>query len=80
MQVKAENKARALGEQFMLKQLESEPVLENCHALIDQIIDRISVEKPFVSVSSAAELLLYLELAASTLKKSLRSTPTRPRD
>jgi hypothetical protein len=64
----------------MLKQIESEPVLENCRALIDQITEAISVEKPFVSLSSAAELLLYLELAASTLKKSLRSTPTRPRD
>ena len=54
----------------MLKQIESEPVLENCRALIDQIIDAISVEKPFVSVSSAAELLLYLELTASILKKA----------
>jgi hypothetical protein len=70
MQAKAENKATILGSAIMLKQIEAEPILENCRALIDQIIDRLSVEKPFVNVSSAAELLLYLELAASVLKKA----------
>jgi hypothetical protein len=54
----------------MLKKTEAEPILENCRALIDQIIDGLSVEKPFVNVSSAAELLFYLEFAASALKKS----------
>jgi hypothetical protein len=54
----------------MLKKTEAEPILENCRVLIDQIIDGLSVEKPLVNVSSAAELLFYLEFAASALKKS----------
>jgi hypothetical protein len=54
----------------MLKQIEAKPVLENCRALIDQIIDGLSVEKPVVNISSAAELLFYLEFAASALKKA----------
>jgi hypothetical protein len=52
------------------KEIEAGAVLENCRALINQINAALSTEKPFVSVSSAAELLFYLESAASALKKS----------
>jgi hypothetical protein len=58
----------------MLKEIEAEATLENCRALIDQVIAGLSAEKPFVSASSAAELLLHLELAAS----ALRSPRTMP--
>jgi hypothetical protein len=44
--------------------------IENCRALIDQISAALSAEEPAVNVSSAAELLFYLESAASALKKS----------
>ena len=54
----------------MLKEIEAEATLENCRALIDQVIAGLSAKKPFVSASSAAELLLYLEFACSALKKS----------
>jgi hypothetical protein len=40
-----------------------------------RIIAKLSAEKPFINVSSLAELLLYLESAASTLKRSLRPSP-----
>jgi hypothetical protein len=49
-------------------------VLENCRALIDQVIAGLA-EKPFINVSSAEELLLHLESAASALKRSLLSMP-----
>jgi hypothetical protein len=54
------------------KKIEAEAVLENCRALIDQINAGLSVEEPFVNVSWAAELQLYLEFAASALKKGCR--------
>jgi hypothetical protein len=54
----------------MLKEIEAEATLENCRALIDQVIAGLSAEEPAVNVSSAAELLFYLESAASALKKS----------
>jgi hypothetical protein len=44
--------------------------LANCGALINQINAGPFVEEPFVNVSSAAELLFYLEFAASALKKA----------
>ena len=44
--------------------------LANCRALINQINSRLSAEKSLVNVSSAAELLSYLESAASALKRS----------
>ena len=50
--------------------IEAEAALENCRALINQIIAGLSAEEPFVNVSSTAELQLYLEFAASALKKS----------
>jgi hypothetical protein len=54
----------------MLNTIEAEATLENCRALIDEINAGLSAKEPFINVSSAAELLLYLELAASLLKKS----------
>ena len=54
----------------MLKKTETEAVLQKCRGLIDGIIAGLSAEKPLVNVSSAAELLFYLEFAASALKKS----------
>jgi hypothetical protein len=62
------------------KEIDAEAVLENCRALIDRIIAKLSEEKPSINVSSLAELLLHLESAASTLKRSLRTTPARPRN
>jgi hypothetical protein len=50
--------------------IEAEAALENCRALINQIYTGLSAKEPFVTVSSAAELLLYLEFAASALEKS----------
>ena len=63
----------------MLKEIEAEATLENCRTLINQIIAGLSAEEPFVNVSSAAELLLYLECAAAAvaLKKKLRTKPAR---
>jgi hypothetical protein len=54
----------------MPDEIEAE-MLENCRALIKQIIADLSVEKPFVNGSSATELLFHLERAASVLKRSL---------
>jgi len=56
----------------MPKKVEAEATLENCRALIDEINAGLSAKEPFISisVSSATELLLYLEFAASLLKKS----------
>ena len=48
--------------------IEAEAALENCRALINQIDADLSAEEPFVNVSSAAELLFYLEFAASALR------------
>jgi hypothetical protein len=53
------------------KEIDAEAVLENCRALIDRIIAKLSEEKPSIDVSSLAELMLHLESAASTLKKAL---------
>jgi hypothetical protein len=58
-----------------LKEIEAEAVLENCRALIEQIKAGLSAEKPFVSASSAADLLLHLESAAAALKKSFGPRP-----
>ena len=58
------------GGATMRKETDVAAILQNCRALINQIIAGLSAEKPFVSVSSAAELLLYLECAASALKKA----------
>jgi hypothetical protein len=55
----------------MPNEIEAEAVLENCRALIKQIIADLSAEKPFADETSATELLFYLDRAASALKKSL---------
>jgi len=54
------------------KKVEAGAALANCRALINQINAALSAEKPFVNVSSVAELLLHLESAASALRKSAR--------
>ena len=54
-----------------------EAALANCRALIDQINAGLSAEEPFVDVSSATELIFYLERAASALKKSLSRSRER---
>ena len=54
----------------MSKEIGAEAALENCRALINQIDAGLSAEKPLVNISSAAELLFYLEFAASAVKKS----------
>ena len=61
----------------MLKEIEAGAALENCRALINQINAGLSAEEPFVNVSSAAELLLYLECAASALKRSVSRSRER---
>jgi hypothetical protein len=55
----------------MLKGTDVEGTLENCRALINQINADLSAVEPFINVSSAAELLLYLECADSALKRSV---------
>jgi hypothetical protein len=63
----------------MLKETEAEATLENCRALINQITAALSAEKPFVDFLSAAEVLLYLDFAASALQRDatkFRATPT----
>ena len=54
----------------VLKEAELEAPLANCRALINQIDAGLSVKKLFLNISSAAELLFYLEFAASALKKA----------
>jgi hypothetical protein len=54
----------------VLKEIEAGAALANRRALINQINAGLSAEKSLVNVSSAAELLFYLEFAASALKKS----------
>jgi hypothetical protein len=58
------------GVAMMPNTIEAEAALENCRALINQIHAGLSAEEPFVNVSSAAELLLYLEFAASALEET----------
>jgi hypothetical protein len=58
----------------MLKEIEAEAALEKCRALIDQINAGLSEEEPFVDVLSSTELLLYLDFAASALKKAALSS------
>jgi hypothetical protein len=48
----------------------------NCRALINHIIAGLSAEGPFINISTAAELLLYLEFAASSLKETRQIPPT----
>jgi hypothetical protein len=61
----------------VLNETEAEAALENCRALINHIVAGLSAEGSFINVSSAAELLLHLEFAASALKRSVRTPPAR---
>jgi hypothetical protein len=54
----------------VVKEAELEAALANCRGLINQIDAGLSVKKLFLNTSSAAELLFYLEFAASALKKA----------
>jgi hypothetical protein len=67
------------GGAIVSKEIAAGAVLENCRALIDQINPGLSAEKPFATVSSAAELLFYLEFAASALERSDNSG-SRPQE
>ena len=58
----------------MLNEIEPGAVLEKCRALISQIDAGLSAEEPFVDVSSARELLFYLERAASALNSAPKDT------
>jgi hypothetical protein len=53
-----------------LRFAEREAALTNCRVLINQIEAGLSVKKLFLNISSAAELLFYLEFAAFALKKA----------
>jgi hypothetical protein len=65
------------GIYIMSKEIGAEAVLENCRALIDQVIAGLSAEKPFVSASSAAELLVHLESALLLSKEVSRPCPVK---
>jgi hypothetical protein len=68
------------GGAIVSKEIEAGAVVENCHALIENKC-RAFCGKAFATVSSAAELLFYLEFAASSFKKSeLWSAPARARN
>jgi hypothetical protein len=54
-----------------------EAALANCRALINQINAGLSAEEPLVDVSSATELLFYLERAAAALKRSVSRSRER---
>ena len=54
-----------------------EAALANCRALIDQINAGLSAEEPLADASSATELQLYLERAASALKRSVSRSRER---
>jgi hypothetical protein len=59
----------------MLKKIHVAGTLEDCRALINQIIVALSAEEP-LDVSSSTELLFYLERVNSALKRSV----SRPRE
>jgi hypothetical protein len=56
----------------VVREAELEAALANCRALINQIDAGLSVKKLFLNISSAAELLFYLEFAASALKTNAK--------
>jgi hypothetical protein len=57
--------------------VELEAALANCRALINQINAGLPADEPVVDVSSATELLFYLERAAFALKKSVSRSQER---
>jgi hypothetical protein len=58
------------------KKIQAEAAVANCRALLNQINAGLSAEKTLVNVSSAAELLFYLEFAASCCHK-VRATASK---
>jgi hypothetical protein len=58
------------GGAIVLKEIEAGAALENCLVLINQINVGLAAEEPFVNASSATDVLLYLEFAASALESS----------
>ncbi len=69
--------ATLAGGAMVPKKIEAEAALANCRALINQINAGLSAEEPVVDVSSATELLFYLERAATALKKSVSRSQER---
>ena len=65
----AREEAKSKDAPTSLASTQPQPLDESC-ALIDEINAGLSAKEPFISVSSATELLLFLEFAASLLKKS----------
>ena len=59
------------------KEAAVEAALENCRALTNKISAGLSAKEPFVNISSATELLLYLERAASALERSVSRSQER---
>ena len=58
----------------MSKEIGAEAAFENCRVLVKQMNAVLSAKKPLVvNASTAAELLLHLESAASALRKSSRA-------
>ena len=58
----------------MSKEIGAEAAFENCRVLVKQMNAVLSAKKPLVvNASTAAELLLHLESAASALRKSARA-------
>jgi hypothetical protein len=62
------------GVAIVHNEIEAGAVLENSRALISQINVRLSAGELFVDVSSARELLFYLERAASALNSAPKDT------
>jgi hypothetical protein len=76
---RSENEQRYLAQQDRLRaKRQRKHIIDSSSQLASQAADRainqidagLSAEVPFINVSSAAELLLYLELAASTLEET----------
>ena len=59
----------------MPKEIDVEATLENCRAKSNHA--GLSAKKPFVDLSSATELIFYLERAASALKRSVSRSRER---
>ena len=57
--------------------IDVETALTDCRALLNQINAGLSAKGPFVDLSSATELLFYLELAASALERSMSRSQER---
>ena len=65
------------GGAIVLKEIEAGAALEICLVLINQINVGLAAEEPFVNASSATDVLLYLEFAASALESSVSRSRER---